>query len=317
MKKTALHFRTLFLSDVHLGMADCKAEEVNFLLKHSHFDRLILVGDIIDALALQRGGKWRKQHTRFVRLLLKKMQKRRTEIIYIRGNHDDIVTRFLPLQIDKLQIVDKFVHETPAGKYLCIHGDGLDVVCTHHRWLMHLGNFGYDFMLSLNRLYNRWRAWRGLDYLSISKLVKERVKGAVSFVGNYEEQLQRLAERNGFHGIISGHIHTPADKMVGSVHYLNCGDWVESLTCVVEHEDRRLEVLSYADFLLRLEQKADAGRALRERNLFPASEDLPDEDEEDEEELAGETAARRLVEEQVHFHQSSRRPRRDPAPLAP
>ncbi len=312
MKKTSLKFKTIFLSDVHLGMADCKIDEVNFLLKHAHCDRLILNGDIIDGLALRRGGKWGKNHTRFVRLLLKKMQKKRTEIIYIRGNHDDILSRFLPLQFDKLHIVDKYVHTTPNGDYLCIHGDGLDAICTHHRWLMHVGNIGYDFMLWLNRLYNRYRTWRGKEYFSISKVIKARVKGAVSFVGKYEDQLQVLAERNGYRGIIAGHIHTPADKMIGDVHYLNCGDWVESKTCLVEYFDHSFEILDYESFLRRLEAKAERKKNGKKHEIICSGDDLPPEEEDEDVEIIP-TA---LIDDYVQQHRESAKRSRRPAASA-
>lgn len=307
MKKVSLKFKTIILSDVHLGMADCKIDEVNHFLKHTHCDRLILNGDIIDGLALKRGGKWTRQHTRFVRLVLKKMQKRRTEVIYVRGNHDDILSRFLPLQFDTLRIVDKFVHQTPNGDYLCIHGDGLDVVCTHHKWLMHIGNLSYDFMLWANRMYNKWRQWRGKDYFSISKYLKAKVKGAVSFVCNYEDQLQKLAERNGYRGIIAGHIHTASDKMVGDVHYLNSGDWVESATCVVEHFDHTFEVLEYTDFLRRLQEKENREKDQKAHKIICIGDDLPPEEEDEDFEGVPSTA---LVDEFIASQKQHRKRRR-------
>ncbi len=297
MKNVSLKYKTIFLSDVHLGMADCKIEDVNFFLKHAHCDRLILNGDIIDGLALKRGGKWTKKHTRFIRLVLKKMEKKRTEIIYVRGNHDDILKRFLPLKFDKLQVVDKFVHSTPNGEYLCIHGDGLDMICAHHPWLMHVGNFGYDFMLWLNRKYNAWRAWRGKEYFSISKVIKAKVKGAVSFVGNYEDELQKLAERNGYKGIIAGHIHTPGNKMIGNVHYLNSGDWVESSTCIVEHFDNTFEVLQFEDFIARLQEKAERKKGKTGAKIICIGDDLPPEEEEEEEDIIATAMVDTYVEE--------------------
>lgn len=283
MKKTALKYKTLFLSDVHLGMADCKIQEVNKVLRHIHCEKLVLNGDIIDGLALKRGGKWTKKHTRFVRLCLRKMEKKRTELVYIRGNHDDILNRFLPLQFDKLTITDRHEHQTPNGCYLCIHGDGLDAICSHHKWLMHLGNLSYDFMLWINRVYNRWRRIRGKGYFSISRIIKARVKGAVSFVSNYENQLQQLARKHGYRGIIAGHIHTPANRHIGEVHYLNCGDWLESGTFVVEHFDHTFEVLDYRRFLELLEEKAASKKTTGSQSMSVPDEDLLLEDEEDDE----------------------------------
>jgi UDP-2,3-diacylglucosamine pyrophosphatase LpxH len=125
-------------------------------------------------------------------------------------------------------------------------------VATNHRWLAMLGAFGYDSLLAFNRVYNKWRAFRGKEYFSISKAIKGKVKSAVSFVDRYEEQLQKLAHQRECDGIICGHIHTPADKIIGDVHYLNSGDWVESLTAIVEHHDGRLELITYPEFMKRV-----------------------------------------------------------------
>ncbi|MEM9026021.1 MAG: UDP-2,3-diacylglucosamine diphosphatase, partial [Verrucomicrobiota bacterium] len=228
MKKSTLKFRTIFLSDIHLGTLDCKIDEVNHFLKFSHSEKLVLNGDIIDGWSLSRKGGWTKQHTRCIRLILKKLEKRDTEVIYTRGNHDDILTKFLPLQLDDLQIVESHIHHGVDGDYLVVHGDGFDSITTNHKWLAVVGDVGYQTLLKVNRLYNKYRSWRGKEYYSLSKAIKGRVKSAVSFVGKYEEQLQLLAAKHNCRGIICGHIHTPANKQVGDVHYLNSGDWVES-----------------------------------------------------------------------------------------
>ncbi len=244
-----LRFKTLFLSDVHLGTPDCKINEVNDLLRRTRCEKLVLNGDIIDAWHLGRRAGWTNSHTRFIRLVLRKLEKENTEVVYLRGNHDDLLHRFLPLRLARLSIVNEHIHETPHGKYLVVHGDGFDAVTTRHPWIAQLGAVGYDQLLRLNRLYNAWRRWRGKDYFSLSKAIKARVKQAISYTGRYEEQLQALAAQKKCHGIICGHIHTPADKVIGDIHYLNSGDWVESLTCIVEHLDRRMEVLGYPEFL--------------------------------------------------------------------
>lgn len=256
VKKTTLSFKTIFLSDVHLGTLDCKIDEVNHFLKHTHSEQLILNGDIIDGWSLARKGGWTEQHTRFVRLVLKKIEKRGTEVVYLRGNHDDVLTRFLPLFFGKLQIVNEHIHEGVHGNYLVVHGDGFDAVTVNHKWLAVLGDIGYQTLLGLNRAYNKYRAWRGKEYFSLSKAIKAKVKSAVSFVGKYEEQLQNFARKRDCMGIICGHIHTPDNKMVGDIHYLNSGDWVESLTALVEYHDGSFEIIGYKDFCQRLEAKA-------------------------------------------------------------
>jgi UDP-2,3-diacylglucosamine pyrophosphatase LpxH len=249
--KRKLRFKTIFISDVHLGAPECKAVQASHFLKNCVCEKLVLNGDIIDAWALARSGKWTKDHTHFVRTVLRKMEKENTEVYYLRGNHDDVLERFLPLRIDNLHISDEHIHDSPHGRYLVVHGDGFDHVTTNHKWVASLGAIGYNSLLRLNRLYNAYRHWRGLEAFSFAKWVKAKVKGAVSFVGKYEEQLQSLAHTRDCKGIICGHIHTPADKMYGDVHYLNSGDWVESLTAVVEHLDRSFEVISYGDFCTR------------------------------------------------------------------
>ncbi len=246
--KEKTEYESIFISDVHLGTKDSKAEEVIEFLKASRCKRLILNGDIVDGWALKGGGKWRDSHTKFVRTVLKKMEKEDTEVIYLRGNHDDILERFLPIAFDKLVIEHEYVHETPKGKYLVVHGDGFDSVTTSCKAIAVLGSYGYEVLLRLNRFYNRWRAWRGKGYYSLSKDIKARVKSAISFVDRYEDQLHHFARARGCAGIICGHIHTAADKMLGDVHYLNSGDWVESLTAIVEKEPGEFSLLSYEDF---------------------------------------------------------------------
>ncbi|MEM7792530.1 MAG: UDP-2,3-diacylglucosamine diphosphatase [Verrucomicrobiota bacterium] len=256
MKKTTLSFKTIFLSDVHLGTPDCKIDEVNHFLKHTHCETLILNGDIIDGWSLARKGGWTEKHTRFIRLVLKKLEKRGTEVLYLRGNHDDILTQFLPLFFGKLRIVNEHIHKGVKGDYLVVHGDGFDAVTMNHKWLAILGDIGYQTLLKINRVYNKYRSWRGKEYFSLSKAIKARVKSAVSFVGNYEEQLQNFARKRNCSGIICGHIHTPDNKMVGDIHYLNSGDWVESLTALVEYEDGNFEVFNYKEFCKRLDEKS-------------------------------------------------------------
>ena len=161
-KRRKLSCRTLFLSDIHLGTEDSKALEVVHFLKHIQCSKLVLNGDIIDGWALKRGGRWRGRHSRVIRKILKMMEKDHTEVIYLRGNHDDILERFLPLAFGRLTVTKEHIHTSADGKrYLVVHGDGFDSVSTNHKWLASLGAVGYDFLLKVNRFYNKWRAWRG------------------------------------------------------------------------------------------------------------------------------------------------------------
>tara|TARA_B110000037_G_scaffold223181_1_gene303368 strand:- start:7230 stop:8915 length:1686 start_codon:yes stop_codon:yes gene_type:complete len=243
-------YRTVFISDIHLGTPDSKATEVVRFLKQIQCEKLVLNGDIVDGWALKSGSKWLPRHSRVIRKILKMSEKDKTEVVYLRGNHDDILERFLPLAFGKIRFTKEYIH-TAANKsrYLVVHGDGFDSVSTNHKWLASLGAVGYDSLLVFNRYYNKWREWQGKEYFSLSKKIKAKVKSAVSFVDKYEELLQELALHKNCDGIICGHIHTPEDKQVGNVHYLNSGDWVESLTAIVEHHDGRMELVYYESFM--------------------------------------------------------------------
>lgn len=258
--KTKLRARTVFISDVHLGMPDCKAAQASHFIRNIVCDRLIMNGDIIDAWHLKRLGGWNKAHTHFIRTVLKKMEKENTQIIYLRGNHDDILDRFIPIRLDNFLITDEYIHKTGRGDYLVVHGDGFDHVTTNHPWIAKLGGIGYNLLLRVNRAYNWYRRVRGKESFSLSRWVKLKVKSAVSFVGKYEEQLQELAKAKGCKGIICGHIHSPANKIVGDTHYLNSGDWVESLTAILEYDNGEFEVITYDQFCERTnrEPKGDA-----------------------------------------------------------
>ncbi|RXK55547.1 UDP-2,3-diacylglucosamine diphosphatase [Oleiharenicola lentus] len=264
--KPTLNVRSVILSDVHLGTPHAKADEVTHFLKHVRCERLLLNGDIIDGWRLRRDGRWTKAHTRFIRRVLTLVQKKDTEVVYLRGNHDDFLARLLPMQFDRLSLVEDHILESASGRYLVLHGDVFDGVVKNMVFLAHLGDMGYALLLRLNRTYNWFRRLRGKDYFSLSAAIKARVKQAVSFVGKFEEQVAALARERGCTGVICGHIHTAADKMIGGIHYLNSGDWVESLTAIVEHHDGRFELITFKDFVQQ----------------FPMAKELPAEDAADE-----------------------------------
>lgn len=252
MTKYNLNVRTVFISDVHLGTVDCKAEEVNHFLKHVQCEKLVLNGDIVDGWQLKRGGKWTKEHTKFVRLILKKVEKKDTHVVYLRGNHDDFLRSFLPFELTNLELVEDHIHVGLYENFLVLHGDVFDNVTKNFVWLAHVGDFGYGLLLKLNRFYNAWRKWRGKEYFSLSKVIKAKVKEAVSHLSNFEEHIASLAKARNCSGVICGHIHTPAikfDQGPEGIHYLNSGDWVESLTAIVEHHDGRFELIEFSDFV--------------------------------------------------------------------
>ncbi len=276
MTPKPLKVKTVILSDVHLGTFDCKAREVNHFLKYTRCEKLILNGDIIDGWRLRKGNYWPLAHTRFIRLVLKKLEKKNTEVIYLRGNHDDVLGKFLPLNFENLRIVEDHVHKTPRGNYLVLHGDVFDTVTKNFVFLAYIGDWGYRLLMRFNRLYNRWRAWRGQEYYSLSKAVKARVKQAVNHVSNFEDHIADLARSRNCIGVMCGHIHTAADKMLGDVHYLNSGDWVESLTGIVEDFDGNFRVIDFKDFVTTypLEEEApdDAAEIM---DAGDADESLP------------------------------------------
>lgn len=256
MKKTVLKFRTIILSDVHLGAPDCQIDKVNHFLKHTHCERLILNGDIIDGWSLRRKGGWTRKHTRFIRLVLKKMEKKGTDVVYIRGNHDDVLANFLPLAFDNLRIVEDFIFHTATGqRYFCLHGDAYDAVTQNSKLLAILGDIGYQSLMKLNRYYNRYRKWRGKEFYSLSKAVKAHVKTAVSYISRFETSVVTLTKHKECAGFICGHIHSPADKIIDGVRYLNSGDWVESNTAIVEDFDGNLRVIDYDEFCAQLMAK--------------------------------------------------------------
>ncbi|MEI6715386.1 MAG: UDP-2,3-diacylglucosamine diphosphatase [Verrucomicrobiota bacterium] len=262
MKKPQLDVRSLIISDLHLGTPHSKANEVHHLLKHVRCERLILNGDIIDGWRLTRDGQWTREHTRVIRRILTLVQKKDTDVIYLRGNHDDFLARLMPMQFDRLSLKEDYVLKTEKGLYLVLHGDVFDGVVKNMVFLAHLGDMGYSFLLRLNRVYNWFRRLRGKEYFSLSQAIKARVKKAVSFISNFEGHLATLARERGCIGVICGHIHTPTDKMIGDVHYLNSGDWVESLTAIVEHHDGRFELITFKEFLAQFPMASETSHEL-------------------------------------------------------
>ncbi|MGA0134749.1 MAG: UDP-2,3-diacylglucosamine diphosphatase, partial [Opitutales bacterium] len=237
-------FRTLVLSDLHLGTKDSQARELLEVLRGVRCEKLILNGDIIDLWSLRRKNHWSPAHTAVVRRLMKMAEKDGTKVVYLRGNHDDFLRRLIPIALDRIELAEEHVHVGADGRrYLCIHGDAFDTVTAKMRWLAVIGDISYQLLLDINRFYNRWRAWRGKEYFSLSQAIKGRVKEAVSFISRFEDHIQSLAARRGCDGVMCGHIHKAEDRMIGGVRYLNSGDWVESLTAVVEETDGTLRVV--------------------------------------------------------------------------
>jgi len=201
-------------------------------------------GDIIDGWHLQKGGKgkWKKEHTDFFKIIMKMMENHNTKVIYVRGNHDDFIDHLAPFSFNNFEIVKDYVHVKNGKRYYVVHGDIFDNVTSNMVWLAKLGDIGYTFLLWLNRIYNVYRTKNGLPYFSLSQSIKAKVKSAVSYISDYENELVELAKARHTDGIICGHIHQPADRMIDGIHYLNSGDWVETMSALLEHEDGTWEV---------------------------------------------------------------------------
>ena len=243
------YYKTIVISDIHLGSSESKAKElVRFLKKHS-CEKLILNGDIIDGWQLRRSGKWKKKHTRFFRVVLKMIEKQNTEVIYTRGNHDDFLDNVIPFNIGKLSIVKDYVYESNGRKFWVIHGDIFDSITTNLKWIAKLGNIGYTFLLWLNKVYNYWRIKSGKPYYSLSKEIKAKVKFAVSYISGFEKQLVELARSRNYNGVICGHIHQPAIQNFEEIIYMNSGDWVESLSALAEDENGNWKIIYYEEFI--------------------------------------------------------------------
>jgi UDP-2,3-diacylglucosamine pyrophosphatase LpxH len=252
-------YKTIVISDVHLGIKDSKAKELVSFLKDHRCEKLILNGDIIDGWQLKKSGSWKKKHTKFFRIILKAMEKQKMKVVYLRGNHDDFLEQILPFEIGNFSIVNDYIHESCGKRYYVIHGDIFDTITTRMPWLSKLGDVSYTFLLWMNRNYNHYRERRGLPYYSLSQVIKNKVKSAVSYISDYETQLSEVAKRKKCDGIICGHIHQPANKMIGDIHYLNSGDWVESLTALAESHEGEWKIIEYKDWA---REKAKSGLSI-------------------------------------------------------
>ncbi len=237
-------YPTIVLSDIHLGTEHSKTVELTDFLRTVNCKTLILNGDIIDGWHLQKNGKgkWKKAHTDFFKVIMKMMENHNTQIIYVRGNHDDFIDYLAPFSFANISIVKDYVHESFGKHYYVLHGDVFDTITSNMAWLAKIGDIGYTFLLWINRIYNAYRTQRGLPYFSLSQSVKQMVKSAVSYISDYEKELVSLAKSRHFDGIICGHIHKPANEFIDGIHYLNSGDWVESMSALLENEDGTWEM---------------------------------------------------------------------------
>ena len=257
-------YRAVFISDVHLGTRTAQAASLLDFLREAEADTIYLVGDIIDFWRIRRGPHWPQAHNDVIQKLLRKVRKG-SRLVFVPGNHDEHLREYCGLRFGGVEIARNCVHLTAAGKrYFVTHGDEFDVVVRTAKWLAFMGDRGYEAALWLNTPLNWVRRNLGLGYWSLSAYLKYRVKQAVSFIGAYEEALAEEARRQNTDGIICGHIHHSANRHIGPVHYLNCGDWVESCTAIVELMNGELRLIRWP---VRIQSRAPS---IPSRQLEPA-----------------------------------------------
>lgn len=269
-RRPRTRYRTVFISDIHLGTAGCNAEMLLDFLKSIECETLYLVGDIVDGWQLRKGWYWPAAHNDVVRCVLK-MAKRGAHVVYVPGNHDELFRDFTGLNFGDVEVVPEDIHTTADGRRLLVlHGDQFDNVVLYHKWLAFLGDSAYVMLLKSNVAVNWVRRKFGLPYWSLAAYMKKRVKNAVSFISRYEEAVAQAAAERHVDGVVCGHIHSAEIRQFGDVTYYNDGDWVESCTALVEHADGRMEIIDWAE-TRRLEALA-AGRvpALPLPELQPA-----------------------------------------------
>jgi UDP-2,3-diacylglucosamine pyrophosphatase LpxH len=237
--------RTVWISDIHLGTPGCQAQALLDFLRDTHCETLYLVGDIIDGWQLRRNWYWPQEHNDVVQKILRKARKG-TRVVFVPGNHDEFARKYVLHNFGGVDVVEDCVHTLADGRRLWVtHGDLFDGVIQCAKWLAYAGDMAYEFILKVNRRFNVLRAHLGLPYWSLSKYLKLKVKRAVSYVSDFETAVAHEARRRGLDGVVCGHIHHAEMREIEGVLYCNDGDWVESLTALVEHHDGRLEILDF------------------------------------------------------------------------
>ena len=238
-------FRTVWISDIHLGTKDCKAKELLEFIKHCRAKKIYLVGDIIDGWALKKRWFWPQEHNDVIQKLLRQARKG-TEVIFIPGNHDEFARQFCGLNFGGIQVRHDDVHVTADGKKLWVtHGDLYDNIMQYARWLAFIGDRAYTFALWLNRVFNKIRIKLNYPYWSLSQYLKHKVKAAVSCITAFEDLLIREAKIKQCDGVVCGHIHKAELRIIDHITYANDGDWVESMTALIENHDGSLQIIDW------------------------------------------------------------------------
>ena len=241
-----MKLRSIFLSDIHLGTRGCQAERLLDFLREHESEKLFLVGDIIDFWAMNRTIHWSPLQNTLVQKVLRRAR-HGDQVVLIPGNHDEALREYVDTSFGDIQVVRELIHTAADGRrYLVIHGDEFDQVTRHHRWVAVLGDIAYNFLVRLNA----WLSWlrrtlRIPGYWSLAGYAKRRIKSAVSFIFDFEDSVIHAVRERGLDGVICGHIHSAAIREVGGLTYINCGDWVDSCTAIVEHADGRMELIAW------------------------------------------------------------------------
>ena len=240
-------YRTIWISDLHIGSTQCQADTLLDFLKHNDSDKLYLVGDIIDFWALSKKMYWPREHNTVIQKILRKAR-HGTQIIYVPGNHDENVRDYEDYVFGDIVVKVSDIHTTAQGKrFLVVHGDEYDTIAQHHRWMAKLGSVGYDLLIDINRWIRAFRRLLGVQsHFSLAAYVKFKVKNAVKFMSDYEETIVKSLKKEGVDGVICGHIHHAEIKSINDFMYINTGDFVESCTAIVEHQDGTLALVRWA-----------------------------------------------------------------------
>lgn len=238
-------YRTVFISDIHLGTKMSQANKLLDFMKTFECEKIYLVGDIVDCWAMSKKTIWSQFHNDVIQKLLRRARKG-TEIVYIPGNHDEVMRDYCDNEFGHIIIVNEAIHIGVNGKiYLVTHGDQFDIVMRNAKWLAHLGSWAYDVSISISITLNKVRNLFGMSHWSLSAYLKNTVKESVNFIGDYEETLTKYVKNKRLNGIICGHIHHANIRDIDGIAYMNCGDWVESCTALVENHDGTFEIISW------------------------------------------------------------------------
>lgn len=265
-----LQFRTIWISDVHLGTKSCKAQYLLDFLRHTESRHLYLAGDVIDFWNLRNGWYWPSHHNHVIQMIMEKASKG-TRVVYVPGNHDEVFREHVGRLFGGVQVAADVVHNTADGRRLLVlHGDEFDAVVKHSKLLAVVGSGIYEILLNLNRYVNFFRRRFGFGYWSLAAYLKHKTKSAVNFISSFERALVNEARRRGVDGIVCGHIHKATIEHYGNILYCNDGDWVESCTALVEHEDGSLAVVHWADESVYLLEENQNEYSTSQRRLVPA-----------------------------------------------